>query len=240
MGNDCPNSSDDIPKTGRLPDGCGGSGGKLPKIIYTNGINTPPAAACATMRQIANERCAEVIGVYNATYGTIEDGLDSKNNIDRAGRQPAAKSQTKLIAQMLNAKPPQPVTLYSHSQGGLITQEGLLKTQERLQQEKYDAFLEKGMGDAEAKEKSERDTRVAMRNVDVYSFGTAENNWPPTGAKLHQFTNTSDPVPRLIGGCSEAGGLTSIRCTWRSGTALPRTNGTPSPPTAWTVPTYLS
>ena len=36
------------------------------------------------MRQIANERCAEVIGVYNATYGTIEDGLDSKDNIDRA------------------------------------------------------------------------------------------------------------------------------------------------------------
>ena len=118
MGNNCPQSSKDAPKTGRLPDGCAGSGGKLPKIIYTNGINTPPAAACATMRQIANERCAEVIGVYNATYGTIEDGLDSKDNIDRAGKEPAAKSQAELMQQMLNAKPPEKVTLYAHSQGG--------------------------------------------------------------------------------------------------------------------------
>lgn len=125
MGNECPNTSPNPPKTGRLPQGCAGSAGKLPKIIYTNGINTPPEAACATMRQIANERCAEVIGVYNATYGTVEDALDSKNNIDRAGREPAAHSQARLLTEMLNKKPPQRVTMYSHSQGGLITQEGL-------------------------------------------------------------------------------------------------------------------
>ena len=206
MGNNCPQSSATPPKIGRLPEGCAGSGGKLPKIIYTNGINTPPAAACATMKKIANERCAEVIGVYNATYGTIEDGLDAKDSIDRKGREPASESQAALMRQMLNEKPPQQVTLYAHSEGGLNTQRGLIQTQNELRLEQYDAYIEKGMSKAEAKEKSERDTRMAMRNVDVYSFGTAENDWPPTGAKLHQFTNTSDPVPRLIGGVQRSRG----------------------------------
>lgn len=198
MGNNCPKTSPNPPTTGRLPEGCSGHGGKLPKIIYTNGINTPPAAACATMRKIANERCAEVIGVYNATYGTKEDGLDSKNNIDRAGKEPAAHSQARLMNQMLNAKPPQKVTIYAHSQGGLITQEGLYETQTTMQQETAVRLRRQGMSAAQAKRESDRQTREKMSNVDVYSFGTAEKNWPDTGTRYHQFTNTADPVPKLI------------------------------------------
>ena len=198
MGNECPKTSPNPPATGRLPEGCSGQGGKLPKIIYTNGINTPPAAACATMRKIANERCAEVIGVYNATYGTVEDGLDSKNNIDRAGKEPAAKSQARLMAQMLNAKPPQKVTVYAHSQGGLITQEGLIGAKTSMQQNSYDYLRKQGVPPAQAKRQAAQLTRQRMSNVDVYSFGTAEKNWPDTGTRYHQFTNTADPVPKLI------------------------------------------
>ena len=198
MGNDCPKTSPNPPKTGRLPEGCLGHGGKLPKIIYTNGINTPPAAACATMRKIANERCAEVIGVYNATYGTVEDGLDSKNNIDRTGKEPAAKSQARLMAQMLTARPPQPVTIYAHSQGGLITQEGLIGAKMSMQQNSYDYLRKQGVPPVQAKKQAAQLTHQRMSNVDVYSFGTAEKNWPDTGTRYHQFTNTADPVPKLI------------------------------------------
>lgn len=198
MGDDCPNSSPDPPTTGRLPAGCAGQGGKLPKIIYTNGINTPPEAACATMRRLANERCAEIVGVYNATYGIKEDVLDAKDSVDRLGRQPAAKSQARLIEQMLNEKPPQPVTLYAHSEGGLITQEGLIKAEADMQQSTVRELRKQGMSPAQAKEEAKKQTKQKMSNVDVYSFGTAEQNWPPVGANLHQFTNTENPVPKLI------------------------------------------
>ncbi len=198
MGNDCPKTSPNPPTTGRLPQGCAGSGGKLPKIIYTNGINTTPEAACATMHKIADERCAEVIGVYNATYGTVEDGLDSKDNIDRAGREPAAHSQARLLTEMLNEKPPQRVTVYAHSQGGLITQEGLAETQIKLQRSAYAALRKQGMSPVRARQESERYTRQKMGSTDVYSFGTAESNWPSTGTRYHQYTNTADPVPKLI------------------------------------------
>ncbi len=198
MGNDCPKTSPNPPTTGRLPQGCAGSSGKLPKIIYTNGINTPPEAACATMRKIANERCAEVIGVYNATYGTMEDGLDSKDNIDRKGREPAAHSQAQLLTQMLNEKPPQRVTVYAHSQGGLITQEGLGEAQDELRLNERSRLVKQGMSDAQAKKEADIRTKQKMGNVTIYSFGTAERGWPPVGTNLHQFTNTADPVPKLI------------------------------------------
>ena len=39
--------------------------------------------------------------------------------------------------------------------------------------------------------------RRAMSHVDVYSFGSANRGWPPA-IRLHLFTNTADPVPKMI------------------------------------------
>jgi len=70
MGADCPATHAAKPEAGTKPDGCDcGKGGQpLPKVMFTNGINNTPAQVCTTMHALANSRCVEVIGVFNATY----------------------------------------------------------------------------------------------------------------------------------------------------------------------------
>ncbi len=198
MGNDCPKSSDNPPQQGRLPKGCP-VGAKLPTVIYTNGIKTPPEAACATMRAIADSRCVQVIGVYNATLGLTHDVLDSKKNIDRAGTEKAAHSQARLIQEKLSKNPPEKVTIYAHSQGGLITQEGLSEASTYYEiVNLITSSQQQGMSPEQAQQEADMPSRKRWTTLDVYSFGTAETDWPPVGANYYQMTNTSDPVPKLI------------------------------------------
>lgn len=70
MGKDCPVTHATKPTEGTKPGGCDcGKGGKpLPKVTFTNGINNIPQQVCATMHALANSRCVEVIGIFNATY----------------------------------------------------------------------------------------------------------------------------------------------------------------------------
>jgi hypothetical protein len=70
MGKDCPKTQASRPKEGTKPKGCNcAPGGKpFPKIFFTNGINNTTKQACETMHGIADSRCAEVVGIYNATY----------------------------------------------------------------------------------------------------------------------------------------------------------------------------
>ncbi len=197
MDNNCPQSSPNPPKQGRLPKGCP-AGANLPKVIYTNGINTSPEAACATMREIADTRCVQVIGVYNASFGMTRDVLDSKNNIDKTGREKSAHSQTRLMKEMLSKNPPERVTLYSHSQGGVITQEGLQEASTAMTNETIRDLKKQGMPQKQAQQEADRRTKEKMRNVNVHSFGTTETDWPPVGANYYQMTNDADPVPKLI------------------------------------------
>ena len=197
MGNDCPNSSASPPAQGRLPKGCP-AGANLPTVIYTNGINTDPKAACATMHNIADTRCVQVIGVYNASFGMMTDLLDCKNNIDKAGTEPSAHSQARLIQEKLSKNPPERVTIYAHSQGGLITQEGINEANTKMKRELALKLKKQGMSQQEAEKESRLRVREQMSNLDVHSFGTAEAGWPSVGANYHQMTNTADPVPRVI------------------------------------------
>lgn len=70
-----------------------------------------------------------------------------------------------------------------------------------------DNLIGQGMSRDEAKQEAARQTRKKMSQVDVYSFGTAEKEWPSVGAQYHQFTNTADPVPKLIGAVQNNRGL---------------------------------
>lgn len=197
MGGDCPKGYRDPPMP-RRPEGCEECEKKFPKVMYVNGINTEPQAACDTMSEIANSRCVEVVGVYNATFGIPQDLVDCKNNIDRAGREASAHSQAGLIARMLREDPSQPVTIFAHSQGGLITQEALSECSKSLKRSRREDFVRQGMDGKEAKRRANDEVKEMMGRVDVYSFGTAERDWPPAGESLHQFTNRADPVPKVI------------------------------------------
>ncbi|MGF6213689.1 hypothetical protein [Comamonas sp. 4034] len=179
MGQGCPTSSSTPPEEGAKPRGCANSGKVFPKIIYTNGINTPPEAACATMHKIADSRCAEVIGVYNATDGIGGDVANANRKINGDSSDKAAQSLSQLVQDM--SARGEKVTIFAHSEGGLNAQTGLGIAYEKMEKEHGKGYANR-----------------AMQNMSVYSFGTAQRGWP-TGPTYTQFTNFSDPVPHLIG-----------------------------------------
>lgn len=179
MGQDCPKSSKTPPASGTKPKGCAASGKTFPKIIYTNGINTTSEAACATMHKIADTRCAEVVGIYNATDGIGGDVVNANRKINGDESDPAAVSLSLLVRGM--AERGEQINIYAHSEGGLNAQTGLRMAQSSMKHENGRAYSDR-----------------VMRGINVNSFGTAERGWPP-GPTYRQFTNFSDPVPHLIG-----------------------------------------
>lgn len=70
MGKDCPNTGEERPAEGGKPAACSCSpdGTPFQKVVFSNGINNPAKVVCATMHAIAESRCVEVTGVFNATY----------------------------------------------------------------------------------------------------------------------------------------------------------------------------
>lgn len=248
MGADCVMSATK-PTTGKLPEGCG-PGCKLPKIYFTNGINNSEEKVCETITAIAEMQCAEVVGIYNATYadgakvatpgatpwkaparpdppwyrpdqlvtaavgdklesikhaaaekagmnGVLMDVLDCLDNIDSAGTEAAAATQKNVLFDALSAEPPQPMTLYAHSQGGLITQEGLVMARQKLYSTKYAELRRTGLPNDDAKAAAGGYADERMKLVTVTSFGTAESGWTP-GPSYSHYTNSRDPVPALI------------------------------------------
>lgn len=248
LGENC-TPTDTVPKVGRFPQGCS-VGCKLPRIYFTNGINNTESQVCEAMQTMAEIKCAEVIGIYNATFadsskvtppdpapklaredknrafyridqkiadefeyqyesgkaaladkagrvGLTQDVLDCIDNIDSAGTEQAAHTQAALIHDSLSRDPAGTVTLYAHSQGGLITQEGLTQARGALYSERYAALVTDGVPDAKAKSEAAAFADKRMKSVSVVSFGTAESNWP-SGPNYKHYTNTRDPVPALI------------------------------------------
>jgi hypothetical protein len=179
--------------TGVMPKGCFQKPGTLPKITYVNGINTRytpedpekdlfSVGICKTMQEIANTTCSEVTGVYNATEGMGRDLDECLDNIAKNSNAPSVITLRKMMVDA--ARTGQPMTLYAHSQGGLITQEAVAQAKQTLMNE-----------DNLTSEEAERRLGV----VSIKSFGTAMWGWP-SGPHYERFTNTSDPVPRVIAG----------------------------------------
>lgn len=179
------------------------SGGTLPEcpngrvrtrgqVTYVNGIRTKyhtgeqdavgQDGICKTMQKLANATCAEVIGVYNATGGLRTDIGECLTNIAKDSDTPSVKTLKKSVLSALSEDPPKEMTIYAHSQGGLITQQALAAVKDDLRIE---------YGEAGAVER--------MQHLSIKSFGTAEQGWP-AGPNYEQFTNGSDPIPGIIAG----------------------------------------
>jgi len=195
VGKDC-KPSPKKPGEGVVPKKCAAAGKKpAKKIYYVNGINTDlltdgskdpnnpyeGSGFCGNMHAIADADCAEVIGVYNATEGMGRDLTECLDNIGRAGKTPAAKTLSEEMMRNLTKEPPEKMTLFAHSQGGLVTQEALIDTKAQL--------VASGMTEAQAEQR--------MSNLDIKSFGTALMGWPQ-GPQYERFTNLKDPVPYAI------------------------------------------
>ena len=75
LGKDCSKPTKENPKKkkpqkedGHKPKGCENCGKDFPQTTFTNGIDNSLKEACATIQQLSNDLCMEVIGVYNASY----------------------------------------------------------------------------------------------------------------------------------------------------------------------------
>jgi hypothetical protein len=178
LGKDCPDTRESMPAEGVRPFGCENSARSFPKVIYTNGINTDTRVACQTIHAIADSRCVEVIGIYNATDGPVADMANANLSIEGRRNDPAAITLSKTISDF--AERGESVTLYAHSEGGLNSIVGLRHAYDEMKEESGAAYA-----------------NTAMQNVTVYSFGTAETGWPD-GPSYHQYTNATDPVPHAI------------------------------------------
>jgi hypothetical protein len=168
------------------------------KITYINGIQTdyptgspldsegkPKPGICKTMQLLANATCAEVSGVYNATGGMAADLGQCLTNIAKTSNSPSVHTLEQQMLASLSQNPPG-MTIFAHSQGGLITQEAIKRV-------KNDLTTKYGVAGAEQR----------MQSINIKSFGTAEEGWP-VGPKYEQFTNVSDTVPGAIAGAQLA------------------------------------
>lgn len=172
---------------GMMPPECKQPTGKLPKIVYVNGISTPYKppkkngdGICKTMRLIAEGTCSEVTGVYNATEGFGKDVDECIDNINKASDSKAVDPLKNAILQAAIDK--RPTRIFAHSQGGLITQEAIASAKRELEQDE-------GLTSEEAEQR--------LENVEIVSFGTAILGWPK-GPRYQRYTNTADPIPPMI------------------------------------------
>lgn len=183
------------PPGGIRPEGCQQPSGRLPKAHYVNGINTDLKGHCDTLKNLAKALCKEMTGTYNATSGIGKDVVECVDSIQRSETVPQQALYRQIMAN-LDRPDPQPMELYAHSQGGLITQHAILAAKNDLF---TNYILTKATNPPTPIQVAEAEKYVAERlaKVKVNAFGTAVAGWP-TGPAYESYTNLSDPVPRVI------------------------------------------
>lgn len=164
------------------------------KAHYVNGINTDLSAHCATLQALARATCMEMTGTFNATGGTPRDLVECLDNIQRSGTVPDRALRTEILTSLSKNED---LTLYAHSQGGLVTQSALTDTKTTLAAQYRDVnFPDRPPTDSEKVAMNDF-VEEKMSKIKVISFGTAVAGWP-TGPSYENYTNLSDPVPRAI------------------------------------------
>jgi hypothetical protein len=70
LGQDCTKPSATRPDKGKghKPHGCEKCGAEFEQVTFTNGIDNSLEEVCATIQQLSDELCVEVVGIYNASY----------------------------------------------------------------------------------------------------------------------------------------------------------------------------
>lgn len=82
------------------------------------------------MHKIADTRCAEVVGIYNAADGIGGDVVNANRKINGDESDPAAVSLSLLVRGM--AERGEQINIYAHSEGGLNAQTGLRMAQSSM------------------------------------------------------------------------------------------------------------
>lgn len=179
---------------GLRPAGCSFTGA-LPKAVFINGILNNHELHCATLQAIANRTCQEMTGVYNATGGPFADVVECVDNIQRKA-SPSVDTMKEAIFDLIGGDPAQEMTIYAHSQGGLITQAALVEVKTKLKLQ----FMMKNwhsMSEEELNAAAEADASERLSKLNIVMAGTAKDGWPE-GPKYTSYVNRKDPVPIII------------------------------------------
>jgi len=155
-------------------------------ILYVNGINTSREAHCTTLHAIAEQTCARVIGIYNATEGFSADSTQTgqdrllikaaaagKGVAAHDGRNKAVDAVKKfVIDERLAGRTPE---IWAHSQGGAVTSLALFGARNTLNVES-----------------------AGLSGIRVKSMGSAAPNWPD-GPQYEHFVHVDDLTPTSFG-----------------------------------------
>jgi hypothetical protein len=102
-------------------------------IYYVNGMNTSADFQSGTAQMMADQTGANVINIRNGTNGFATDVSQCADDMIDRSNNPATDTLSDAMYQ--HAMSGQPMNVVAHSQGGLITDNAVEQTKERMVQE---------------------------------------------------------------------------------------------------------
>ncbi len=136
-------------------------------------------------------------GVQEASrLGMVQDVLDCLDMIEGSGSDAATLTLAREIA--AGANPPQPMTLFAHSQGGLNSAAAIARAKREMQRLALEKLCAKGVPSSEAEGLAQIEVTQRLQHIEVNTFGTLERGFVD-GPKYNRYTNGYDPVPVVIG-----------------------------------------
>lgn len=151
-------------------------------IVYINGMGEHRNGAAGQAQQLANASGANVIGIDNATQGTIKDLLQCAGDLLHTGSDKAVSSLSQVIYDKMMAG--QPLHLMGYSQGAIITSRALTDAQNRM-------MLEGGL----SKDQVQQRMHSLLK---VETVGGAAPHYPDGPEYVH-YLNKADIVEHLTG-----------------------------------------
>ena len=150
------------------------------RIIYVNGISTSLPMAFCNMQAVSNESRKEVVGIYNATDGNLNDVLQAIGDKWTVGSNPAVTTLKAEMIAAVNAEEERHFIGDSH--GALIISRALA--------ELHDSLV--------AQEMNEADIKASFGRFKIETFGGAAWQYPDGPQYVH-YINDHDPVPFHFG-----------------------------------------
>ncbi|MDQ3264215.1 MAG: hypothetical protein M3Y59_11220 [Myxococcota bacterium] len=150
-------------------------------LIFVNGMGESRDSNQRRLQTMANGTGMDVVGLYNATEGTVKDLIQAAGDKTDLGKNPAVDALADLVFAKVMAG--ENVRIAGHSQGAIITSRALQDVKNRL-------MLEGGMTSAQAK--------AAMGRIGVETLGGAASSYPD-GPRYMHYVNRGDFVPMALG-----------------------------------------
>ncbi len=151
------------------------------RIIFINGINTSLESHRRSQQALANKAGAEVVGVYNATEGILQDLRQSAADKLSISKNPATKTLADLVYQELK-RGAGPVRVVAHSQGAISASNAMPDIERQLRRAGY----------------SRQQRQQMLSRVRIDTFGGAALTYKD-GANYHHYVNRLDIVPLATG-----------------------------------------